>query len=73
MDQRNTQQDFQDQFNDVVSRLQSKQLFQSDWDIAAFVLFFAFFGMVLVLVILVLIRCCCCCCCDDEQWQPCEI
>uniref|UniRef100_A0A4W6D4G6 Uncharacterized protein n=1 Tax=Lates calcarifer TaxID=8187 RepID=A0A4W6D4G6_LATCA len=47
-------------FNDVVSRLQSKQFFQSDWDIR-------FFCMVLLLVILVLIRCCCCCCCDDDK------
>uniref|UniRef100_A0A3Q3G1H2 Small integral membrane protein 22 n=1 Tax=Kryptolebias marmoratus TaxID=37003 RepID=A0A3Q3G1H2_KRYMA len=63
----NTQQEFEEQFNDVVSRLQSKQMFQSDWDIAAFVLFFTFFGTVLLLIILVLIRCCCCCCCDDEK------
>lgn len=44
MDQRNTQQQFEEQFSDVLSRLQSKQLFQSDWDVAAFVLFFTFFG-----------------------------
>ncbi|KAM7386209.1 hypothetical protein PAMA_009038 [Pampus argenteus] len=67
MDQRNIQQEFQDQFNDVVSRLQSKQLFRSDWDIASFAVFFIFIGMVLLLVILVLIRCCCCCCCDDDK------
>ncbi|XP_072225845.1 small integral membrane protein 22 [Leuresthes tenuis] len=67
MDQRNIQQNFEDQFNDVVSRLGSKQLFQSDWDIASFAVFFIFIGMVLLLVILVLIRCCCCCCCDDEK------
>ncbi|KAM4531090.1 small integral membrane protein 22 [Odontesthes bonariensis] len=67
MDQRNIQQDFEDQFNDVVSRLRSKQFFQSDWDIASFAVFFIFIGMVLLLVILVLIRCCCCCCCDDEK------
>ncbi|XP_015251439.1 small integral membrane protein 22 [Cyprinodon tularosa] len=67
MDDRNLQQDFEDQFNDVVSRLQSKQMFQSDWDIASFAVFFIFIGVVLTLVILVLIRCCCCCCCDDEK------
>ncbi|XP_027879818.1 small integral membrane protein 22 [Xiphophorus couchianus] len=69
MDQRNIQQEFQDQFNDVVSRLQSKQMFQSDWDIASFAIFFIFIGVVLTLVLLVLIRCCCCCCncCDDEK------
>ncbi|KAM4717739.1 small integral membrane protein 22 [Anableps anableps] len=67
MDQRNLHQDFEDQFNDVVSRLQSKQMFQSDWDIASFGVFFIFIGVVLTLVVLVLIRCCCCCCCDDEK------
>ncbi|XP_026179947.1 small integral membrane protein 22 [Mastacembelus armatus] len=67
MGQSNTQQEFQDQFNNVVSRLQSKQFFQSDWDIASFAIFFIFIGMVVLLLILVLIRCCCCCCCDDEQ------
>nr|XP_046271257.1 small integral membrane protein 22 [Scatophagus argus]XP_046271258.1 small integral membrane protein 22 [Scatophagus argus]XP_046271259.1 small integral membrane protein 22 [Scatophagus argus] len=67
MEQRNLAQDFENQFNDVVSRLQSKQFFQSDWDIASFALFFIFIGVVLLLVILVLIRCCCCCCCDEEK------
>ncbi|XP_055754464.1 small integral membrane protein 22-like [Salvelinus fontinalis] len=62
MDQRSLQAEFKDQFTDVVSRLQSKQLFQSDWDIASFAVFFIFIGMVLLLVVLVLIRCCC-----DEQ------
>ncbi|XP_043944989.1 small integral membrane protein 22 [Protopterus annectens] len=57
--------DFQAQFNDVLTRLQSKQLFQSDWDIAAFAIFFIFIGMVVLLFILVLIRCFCCCCCDS--------
>ncbi|KAF0032157.1 hypothetical protein F2P81_014447 [Scophthalmus maximus] len=67
MDQKSLQQEFEDQFNDVVSRLQSKQLFQSDWDIASFAVFFIFIGMILLLVILVVIRCCCCCCCDDHK------
>ncbi|XP_067088591.1 small integral membrane protein 22 [Osmerus mordax] len=66
MDPRNIDTEFKDQFNDVISRLQSKQLFQSDWDIASFAVFFIFIGMVLLLVILVLIRCCCCCCCDEK-------
>ncbi|XP_075999424.1 small integral membrane protein 22 [Genypterus blacodes] len=66
MGQRNLDQEFEAQFNDVVSRLQSKQLFQSDWDIVSFAVFFIFIGMVLLLVILVLIRCCCCCCCDEK-------
>ncbi|XP_067426766.1 small integral membrane protein 22 [Thunnus thynnus] len=67
MDQRNIQQEFKDQFQDVVSRLQSKHFFQSDWDIASFAIFFIFIGMVLLMVILVLIRCCCCCCCDEGK------
>uniref|UniRef100_A0A3B3UJZ9 Small integral membrane protein 22 n=1 Tax=Poecilia latipinna TaxID=48699 RepID=A0A3B3UJZ9_9TELE len=67
MDQKNIQQEFEDQFSDVVSRLQSKQMFQSDWDIASFAIFFIFIGVVLTLVLLVLIRCCCCGCCDNEK------
>ncbi|KAF6732794.1 Small integral membrane protein 22 [Oryzias melastigma] len=66
MDQRNLQQDFQDQLNDVVGRFQSKNFFQSDLDIAFFAVFFIFIGMILLLLILVLIRCCCCCCCQDD-------
>ncbi|XP_026217044.1 small integral membrane protein 22 [Anabas testudineus] len=66
MGQTAVKQQFEDQFNDVVSRLQSKQFFQSDWDIASFAVFFIFIGMVGLLLILVLIRCCCCCCCDDD-------
>ncbi|XP_029294210.1 small integral membrane protein 22 [Cottoperca gobio] len=66
MEQRSLQQELEDQFSHVVSRLQSK-LFQSDWDIASFAVFFIFIGMILLMVILVLIRCCCCCCCDDER------
>uniref|UniRef100_A0A3B3BAC7 Si:ch1073-443f11.2 n=1 Tax=Oryzias melastigma TaxID=30732 RepID=A0A3B3BAC7_ORYME len=65
MDQRNLQQDFQDQLNDVVGRFQSKNFFQSDLDIAFFAVFFIFI-MILLLLILVLIRCCCCCCCQDD-------
>ncbi|XP_065128235.1 small integral membrane protein 22 [Paramisgurnus dabryanus] len=63
---KSVQQDFENQFNDVVSRIESKNFFQSDWDIASFAVFFIFIGMVLLLVILVLIRCCCCCCCDEK-------
>ncbi|CAL8317263.1 unnamed protein product [Arctogadus glacialis] len=59
-------EEFQDQFNDVVSRLESHHFFQSDWDIASFAVFFIFIGMVLLLVLLVLIRCCCCCCGDEK-------
>ncbi|XP_075888539.1 small integral membrane protein 22 [Nelusetta ayraudi] len=69
MADRDLAQLFEDQVQDVLSRLQSKELFRSDWDIASFAMFFIFIGMVLLLVILVLIRCCCCCCCDDEKPQ----
>ncbi|XP_068606437.1 small integral membrane protein 22 [Brachionichthys hirsutus] len=67
MDRSDLQQQLEDQALDVVSRLQSKQLFQSDWDIASFAMFFIFIGMVLLLVLLVLVRCCCCGCWDDEK------
>ncbi|KAM9391966.1 small integral membrane protein 22 isoform 1-T2 [Pholidichthys leucotaenia] len=67
MERRDLQQDFENQLNDAFARLQSKQFFQSEWDIASFAIFFIFIGMILLLVILVLIRCCCCCCCDDEK------
>ncbi|KAM4698153.1 small integral membrane protein 22 [Rhinophrynus dorsalis] len=55
------------QWNDILGRVASKQMFQSDWDIAAFVVFFVFIGLILLLVLLVLIRCCCCCCCDCDS------
>ncbi|XP_043567973.1 small integral membrane protein 22 [Chiloscyllium plagiosum] len=54
------------QFNDVVRRLQSKQLFQSNWDIATFAIFFIFIGAVLTLILLVLIRCCWGFCCSSS-------
>ncbi|XP_034074129.1 small integral membrane protein 22 isoform X2 [Gymnodraco acuticeps] len=66
MEHRELQQDLEDQWGQVVSRLQGK-VFQSDWDIASFTVFFIFIGMVLLLVLLVLIRCCCCCCCSDDE------
>lgn len=44
MSSRDLQDEFEDQFNDVVTRLQSKNLFQSDWDIASFAVFFIFIG-----------------------------
>ncbi|XP_029914470.1 small integral membrane protein 22 isoform X2 [Myripristis murdjan] len=66
MEQRNLGEEVENQFNDVLSRLQSKAAFRSDWDKASFAVFFIFVGMVLLLLILVLIRCCCCCCCDEK-------
>ncbi|XP_061455526.1 small integral membrane protein 22 [Rhineura floridana] len=59
-------QELSDQVNDLLSRLASKQMFQSPWDIAAFAIFFSFIGVVLFMALLVLIRCFCCCCdCDS--------
>ncbi|XP_013202621.1 small integral membrane protein 22 [Microtus ochrogaster] len=47
---------------EVLGRLKSHQLFQSDWDIAAFVVFLTFVGTVVLLLLLVVLHCCCCCC-----------
>ncbi|XP_056143624.1 small integral membrane protein 22 [Lampris incognitus] len=66
MEQRNLGQEVEEQLNDLVSRFQSKEFFQSDWDIASCAVFFTFIGMVLLLVSLVLIHCCCCCCCEEK-------
>ncbi|XP_053326975.1 small integral membrane protein 22 [Spea bombifrons] len=63
----NIKDQLQAEWNDVLGRIASKQMFQSSWDIAAFVIFFAFIGLVLLLIVLVLIRCFCCCCCDCES------
>ncbi|KAM9583865.1 small integral membrane protein 22 isoform 2-T4 [Trichechus inunguis] len=46
---------------DVLGKLKSRQLFQSGWDTAAFVVFITFIGTVLFLLLLVIIHCCCCC------------
>ncbi|KAJ8374151.1 hypothetical protein SKAU_G00047310 [Synaphobranchus kaupii] len=67
MEQQNIEEELKDQLQDVLSRLQSKNFFQSDWDIASFAIFFIFIGMVLFFIVLVLIRCCCCCCCESEK------
>ncbi|KAG5831782.1 small integral membrane protein 22 [Anguilla rostrata] len=67
MAQQNIEEDLKNQLQDILTRLQSKNFFQSDWDIASFAIFFIFIGMVLLLILLVLIRCCCCCCCDAEK------
>ncbi|KAM8961669.1 small integral membrane protein 22 [Pelodytes ibericus] len=61
------QDQLQDQWNDVLGKMKSKQPFQSDWDIAAFVVFFTFIGLILLLILLVLIKCFCCCCCDCDS------
>ncbi|XP_036054149.1 small integral membrane protein 22 isoform X1 [Onychomys torridus] len=51
---------------EVLGRLKSRQLFQSEWDVAAFVVFLIFVGTVVVLLLLVVIHCCCCCCCSPS-------
>ncbi|XP_021040893.1 small integral membrane protein 22 isoform X1 [Mus caroli] len=51
---------------EVLGRLRSRQLFQSEWDIAAFVVFLTFVGTVLLLLLLVFVHCCCCCCCSTS-------
>ncbi|XP_068945765.1 small integral membrane protein 22 [Petaurus breviceps papuanus] len=54
--------ELQETAQELLSRLKSRQLFQSGWDIAAFVVFLTFIGTVLLLALLVLMHCCCCCC-----------
>lgn len=44
MDNRDFAEDLQNQFNDVVSRFQSKEFFQSDWDIVSLSVLFIFIG-----------------------------
>lgn len=44
MDNRDLAEDFQNQFNDVVSRFQSKEFFQSYWDIVSLSVLFIFIG-----------------------------
>ncbi|XP_076996451.1 small integral membrane protein 22 isoform X2 [Tamandua tetradactyla] len=48
---------------EVLGRLRSRQLFQSEWDTAAFIVFLTFVGTVLLLLLLALAHCCCRCCC----------
>lgn len=55
---------------DVLGRLQSRQLFQSGWDTAAFIVFLTFIGTVLLLMLLVIVHCCCCCCCGASPRSP---
>ncbi|XP_021042803.1 small integral membrane protein 22-like [Mus pahari] len=49
---------------EVLGRLRSRQLFQSEWDIAAFVVFLISVGTVVLLLLLVVVHCSCCCCCS---------
>ncbi|XP_020012537.1 small integral membrane protein 22 isoform X2 [Castor canadensis] len=52
---------------EVLGRLKSRHLFQSQWDTAAFVVFLIFVGTVLFLLLLVIVHCCCCCCCTSPK------
>ncbi|KAM5227743.1 small integral membrane protein 22 [Ctenodactylus gundi] len=53
---------------EVLGRLKSRRLFQSEWDTAAFVVFLTFVGTVLFLLLLVIAHCCChCCCCAHPK------
>ncbi|KAM6166321.1 small integral membrane protein 22 [Erethizon dorsatum] len=52
---------------EVLGRLKSHQLFQSEWDTAAFVVFLTFVGTVLLLLLLVIAHCCCYCCCASSK------
>ncbi|XP_012303652.1 small integral membrane protein 22 isoform X3 [Aotus nancymaae] len=47
---------------EVLGRLKSRQLFQSAWDTASFIVFLTFVGTVLLLLLLVVTHCCCCSC-----------
>ncbi|XP_004627856.1 small integral membrane protein 22 [Octodon degus] len=51
---------------EVLGRLKSHRLFQSEWDTAAFVVFLTFVGTVLLLLLLVIAHCCCHCCCSSK-------
>ncbi|XP_015674740.1 small integral membrane protein 22 [Protobothrops mucrosquamatus] len=67
--EKNVAEDISRQINDALSRLQSKELFQTNWDIVAFAIFFTFIGMVLLLALLALIRCCCCDCDSPSSYK----
>ncbi|XP_066131088.1 small integral membrane protein 22 [Saccopteryx bilineata] len=48
---------------EVLGKLRSRRLFQSDWDAAALAVFLIFVGTVLLLLLLVCFHCCCRRCC----------
>ncbi|VCW77281.1 unnamed protein product [Gulo gulo] len=49
---------------EVLGKLRSGELFQSNWDTAAFIIFLIFLGTVLLLLLLVCLHCCCHSCCS---------
>ncbi|XP_072464289.1 small integral membrane protein 22 [Notamacropus eugenii] len=62
--------ELQETAQELLSRLKSRHLFQSEWDIAAFVVFLTFIGTVLLLTLLVFLHYCCCCCCRRSSSPP---
>lgn len=60
-------EELKQELQEVLGRLRSRQLFQSEWDIAAFVVFLTFVGTVVLLLLLVVVHCCCCCCCTSPR------
>lgn len=54
------QEELQTVAQEVLGKLRSRRLFQSEWDTAAFVVFLLFAGTVLLLLLLACTHCCCC-------------
>ncbi|XP_010642428.1 small integral membrane protein 22 isoform X2 [Fukomys damarensis] len=54
---------------EVLGRLKSRHLFQSEWDTAAFAVLLTFVGTVLFLLLLAIAHCCCHCCCASPKHQ----
>ncbi|XP_047569199.1 small integral membrane protein 22 isoform X1 [Lutra lutra] len=55
---------------EVLGKLRSGELFQSNWDTAAFIIFLTFLGTVLLLLLLVCLHCCCHSCCSRRASRP---
>ncbi|XP_074136540.1 small integral membrane protein 22 [Sminthopsis crassicaudata] len=67
---RDVESELQETVQELLGRLKSHNLFQSEWDIAAFAVFFTFVGTVLVLMLLVLLHCCCCTSSSPPKRRP---
>ncbi|XP_055460748.1 small integral membrane protein 22 [Psammomys obesus] len=55
---------------EVLGKLRSHQLLQSEWDTGALVVFLVFVGTVVLLLLLVVVHYCCCCCCCSTSARP---
>ncbi|XP_032253560.1 small integral membrane protein 22 isoform X2 [Halichoerus grypus] len=55
---------------EVLGKLRSHELFQSNWDTAAFIIFLIFLGTVLLLMLLVCTHCCCHSSCSRRASRP---